>query len=92
MGGAFVTPPLVTGTWRFYLRWARVHECPWDEPACALAAAGEHLEMMRWATRETRGTRRGGQRSPHPLRFPRRKNPEGGALVPQRGAFGLAER
>jgi len=31
------------------LRWAREHDCPWDDWTCAYAAAGGHLEVLQWA-------------------------------------------
>ena len=37
------------------LKWAREHDCPWDEgdnyqlDCCALAAQGGHLEVLKWA-------------------------------------------
>jgi len=31
------------------LRWAREHDCPWDEWTCAYAAKGGHLEVLKWA-------------------------------------------
>jgi hypothetical protein len=31
------------------LKWAREHDCPWDEITCSLAAWGGHKEVLRWA-------------------------------------------
>ena len=31
------------------LKWAREHDCPWDEGTCGHAALGGHLEMLQWA-------------------------------------------
>ena len=31
------------------LRWALDHGCEWDWLTCALAAAGGHLEVLKWA-------------------------------------------
>jgi hypothetical protein len=31
------------------LRWARVHDCPWDEGTCHHAAWGGHLDVLKWA-------------------------------------------
>ncbi len=31
------------------LRWAREHDCPWDDGTCWSAAEGGHLEVLQWA-------------------------------------------
>jgi len=31
------------------LRWAREHDCPWDDGTCEFAAEGGHLEVLQWA-------------------------------------------
>jgi hypothetical protein len=31
------------------LKWAREHDCRWDEMSCANAAEGGHLETLQWA-------------------------------------------
>ena len=31
------------------LRWAREHNCPWDEATCAFAASNGELDVLRWA-------------------------------------------
>jgi len=31
------------------LKWARAHDCPWDEETCSYAAANGQLEVLQWA-------------------------------------------
>ena len=31
------------------LKWAREHNCPWDEDTCERAAFRGHLELLKWA-------------------------------------------
>ena len=31
------------------LRWARQHDCPWNEGTCSGAAGGGQLAILRWA-------------------------------------------
>jgi hypothetical protein len=31
------------------LRWAREHDCPWDEWTCSSAAESAPLEVLQWA-------------------------------------------
>lgn len=31
------------------MEWARGNGCPWDERTCALAAEGNHIEVLKWA-------------------------------------------
>jgi len=31
------------------LKWAREHDCPWDEQTCAYADQYGHLEVLKWA-------------------------------------------
>ena len=31
------------------LKWLRQHGCPWDSPTSHDAAAGSHLELLKWA-------------------------------------------
>jgi hypothetical protein len=31
------------------LKWAREHDCPWDEGTCVAAADNGNLEVLRWA-------------------------------------------
>ena len=35
--------------WDEVLKWARANGCRWDEPTCAFAAYGGHLEVLKWA-------------------------------------------
>jgi hypothetical protein len=31
------------------MRWARLHDCPWNASTCAYAAEGGHLKVLQWA-------------------------------------------
>ena len=31
------------------LKWARDHDCPWNETTCTKAVEGGHLEVLKWA-------------------------------------------